>query len=148
MGCETATLKLRGWGRALPVLKPGGGVTRSAGGGVILTVGEVETVRLPLRTELLFPPLRHDTAESDLDGEELAFVLVPLTLPKPPVGNGLPSGVPPLITVVWPGAGGGLCSPASAASLLDGVTQERERLPNLPPSAALIGTWLSLLTPS
>jgi len=99
IGCEAATLKLSGWGRALPVLKPGGGVTRSEGGGVIFTVGEVgrATVRLPLRTELLFPPLRQETAESDLDGEELLFALLVLL---PLVGNGLPSGVPPLMTVV------------------------------------------------
>jgi hypothetical protein len=99
IGWEAATLKLRGRGRALPVLEPGGGDTRSGGGGVILTVGElgVVTARLPLRTELLFPPLRHDTAESDLEGVELLLVLL---LPLPLDDIGLPSAVPPLMTVV------------------------------------------------
>ena len=46
---------------------PAEGEERSSLGGVILRLGE-ETVRLPLRTELLFPPRLQEEAESDLEG--------------------------------------------------------------------------------
>lgn len=67
------------------------------GGGVILTLGE-ETVRFPLKTELLFPPrLQEDTA-SDLEGAELEVILLEAVFPR---------DVPPLITVVELGVAGG-----------------------------------------
>jgi len=129
-GCETATLNRRGWGRDFVT---GEGVTDSKepspGGGVILTEGGgvVKEVALfgPLNTELLFPPLLQETAESDLEGlEEPVFMLL---------DKGLPSTVPPLITVVRLGVGGGMVSswPSSSWTL---------RLPNLPLSAAVIGS--------
>lgn len=107
---------------------------------MILTVGEpMVAARLPLRTELLFPPLLQDTAESDLEGVPLLAALALM------VAEALPSEVPPLMTVVKPGVGGGVCSlPYPLAPDID-----IERLPNLPPSAAVIGTCSSALpTPS
>jgi hypothetical protein len=99
---------------------------------VILTEGGggvKEATRFdPLNTELLFPPLLQETAESDLEGlgEELVFMLL---------DKGLPSTVPPLMTVVRLGVGGGgrMVSswPSSSWAL---------RLPNLPLSAAVIGS--------
>ena len=107
-GCDTARLKRRGWGRDL-VFPADEGVTDSKGpspgGGVILTEGGgvVKEVVLfgPFNTELLFPPLLQETAESDLEGPvgEPVFMLL---------DRGLPSTVPPLITVVRLGVGGGI----------------------------------------
>lgn len=132
-GCDTATLNRRGWGRDL-VLPADEGVTDSEGpspgGGVILTEGGgVYEVALfgPLNTELFFPPLLQETAESDLEGpvEGLVFMLL---------DRGLPSTVPPLITVVRLGVGGGMVSswPSSSSWTF--------RLPNLPLRAAVIGS--------
>jgi hypothetical protein len=110
----------------------GGGDTRSAGGGVILTLGEVKE-RFP-KTELpLLPPRRQDEAVSDLDGV-LAVMLFEA---------GLPREVPPLMTVVEPGVGGRGASPSSGANLdivIGAALRLELRLPNLPPRAAVIGT--------
>ena len=132
-GCETATLNRRGWGRDL-VIPAGEGVTDSEGpspgGGVILTEGGgvVKEIALfgPLNTELLFPPLLQEMAESDLEGvgEEPVFMLL---------DKGLPSTVPPLMTVVRLGVGGGMVSSWLSSSWI-------LRLPNLPLSAAVIGS--------
>lgn len=56
-----------------------------------------------LKTELFLPPLLQEMAESDLEGpaEELVFMLL---------DKGLPRTVPPLITVVRFGVGGGMLS--------------------------------------
>jgi len=133
-GWETAALKRRGCGLNLgPDAEigdtgppAGGGDTRSVGG-VILTLGE-ETARLPLRTELLFPPRLQDDAESDLEGAAVAWMLL---------DAGLPKEVPPLMTVVRFGVGGGSdCSSKRPAWELRLVV----RLPNLPPRAAVMGT--------
>lgn len=132
-GCDTARLNRRGWGRNL-VFPVDEGVTDSEGpspgGGVILTEGGdvVKEVVLfdPLSTELFFPPLLQEMAESDLEGpvEELEFMLL---------DKGLPRTVPPLMTVVRLGVGGGVGrSWASSSWAL--------RLPNLPLSAAVIGS--------
>jgi len=106
IGWEAAALKRKGRGRALPVFKPGGGDTRSGGGGVIFTVGELEivTARLPLRTELLFPPLRQDTTESDFGRSGVGTGVVVVET----IRQRAAEDVPPLITVVWPGVGGGV----------------------------------------
>lgn len=146
-GCEAAPLKRKGMGRILPAMfNAGGGETRccSFGGGVILTLGE-DTVRLfPLSTELLFPPRLHEVAESDLEGKMLTLLLMLLEA-------GLPREVPPLMTVVEPGVGGGGESSYSSGEYLDMVPVAFKlvvRLPNLPPSAAVIGTGSSPLAPS
>ena len=128
-GCDTATLNRRGWGRDL-VIPIGEGEADSEGpspgGGVILTEGGGVVMEVVLNTELFFPPLLQETAESDLEGpgEELVFMLL---------DRGLPRTVPPLITVVRLGVGGGTGSswPSSSWTL---------RLPNLPLSAAVIGS--------
>ena len=75
---------------------PGGGVILTEGGGVVKEVALFG----PLNTELFFPPLLQEMAESDLEGpvEELVFMLL---------DRGLPRTVPPLITVVRLGVGGG-----------------------------------------
>ena len=106
-GCDTATLNRRGWGRNLVVPadervtdsegpSPGGGVILTEGGGVVKEVALFG----PLNTELFFPPLLQETAESDFEGpvEVLVFMLL---------DRGLPSTVPPLMTVVRLGVGGG-----------------------------------------
>jgi hypothetical protein len=103
-------LNRRGWGRDLVVPadegmadsegpSPGGGVILTEGGGVV----KEAALFGPLNTELLFPPLLQEMAESDLEGlvEELVFMLL---------DRGLPSTVPPLITVVRLGVGGGVGS--------------------------------------
>lgn len=69
------------------------------GGGVTRTLGEIVTRLFPLSTELLFPP-RLQEVESDFDG--VAFKEVELML----LDAGLPSEVPPLMTVVVLGVGG------------------------------------------
>jgi len=133
-GWEAAGLKRSGCGLNLGPLavvgdemaSAGGGDTRSSpGGGVILTLGE-ETTRLPLRTELLFPPRLQEEALSDLDGM------------TPVATVGVPKEVPPLMTVVEPGVGGG--SPCSSKRM-DGVALRlMDRLPKRPPRAAVMGT--------
>lgn len=62
------------------------------GGGVVMEVA--------LKTELFFPPLLQETAESDLEGPVGELVLILLDW-------GLPSTVPPLMTVVRLGVEGG-----------------------------------------
>ena len=57
----------------------------------------------PLRTELFFPPLLQETAESDLEGPVGELVLILLD-------KGLPRTVPPLMMVVRLGVGGGIGS--------------------------------------
>lgn len=117
-GCDTAALKRSGCGLNFgAVVEIGdevavsGGETRSSdGGGVILTLGD-DTVRLPLRTELFLPPRLHEEAESDFEGGVLE-----------------PSEVPPLMTVVPPGVRG--------ISMGERLVV---RVPNLPPSAAVMG---------
>jgi hypothetical protein len=105
-GCDTATLNRRGRGRDL-VYPEGEGVTGSAspspGGGVIVTEGGGVVMEVALNTELFFPPLLQETAESDLEGAagEPVFMLL---------DKGLPSTVPPLMTVVRLGVGGGTLS--------------------------------------
>ena len=61
----------------------------ASGGGDTLTSGE-ESERLPLKTELLTPLRRQETAASDLEGVAVGI--------EPVIG--VPRGVPPLITVV------------------------------------------------
>jgi hypothetical protein len=103
------------------------------GGGVTLTLGE-ETTRFPLRTELLFPPRLQDEAVSDLEGTRLVLPLL---------DAGLPKEVPPLMTVVELGVGGGGESPFSSKRdewELGGALRLAVRLPNLPPRAAVMGT--------
>jgi hypothetical protein len=109
-GCDTAILNRRGWGRSLVVPTDEGATDSegpSPGGGVILTEGGgvVKEAALfgPLNTELFCPPLLQEMAESDLEGpvEELVFMLL---------DRGLPSTVPPLMTVVRLGVGGGVVS--------------------------------------
>ena len=80
----------------------------------------------PLNTELFFPPLLQETAESDLEGplEEPVFMLL---------DKGLPRTVPPLMTVVRLGVDGGVGSSWTSSSWA-------LRLPNLPLSAAVIGS--------
>jgi hypothetical protein len=106
-GCETATLNRRGWGLVL-VFPEGEGKTDSAGpspgGGVILTEGGGVVMEVALKTELFFPPRLQETAESDLEGAVGDPVLMLLD-------RGLPSTVPPLMTVVRPGVeGNGIAS--------------------------------------
>lgn len=86
-------------------------------GGVVMEV--------VLRTELFFPPLLQETAESDLEGAVGELVLMLLDM-------GLPRTVPPLITVVRLGVEGMLSSWTSSSWVL--------RLPNLPSRAAVIGS--------
>ena len=132
-GWDAARPNRRGWGRNL-VFPVDEGVTDSEGpspgGGVILTEGgdAVKDVVLfgPLKTELFFPPLLQETAESDLEGtvEEPVFMLL---------DKGLPRTVPPLITVVRLGVWGGIGSSWVSSSWT-------LRLPNLPLRAAVIGS--------
>lgn len=109
---------------------PAEGKERSSEGGVILRLGE-ETVRLPLRTELLFPPRLQEDAESDLEGAAAALVWTLLEA-------GFPKDVPPLMTVVEPGVGGGSLWSSNRVRL--GLEALAVRLPNLPPRAAVMGT--------
>jgi hypothetical protein len=128
-GCDTATLNRRGWGRNLVVPTDEGVIDSegpSPGGGVILTEGGGVVMEVVLNTELFFPPLLQEMAESDLEGLVVEPVFMLLDM-------GLPSTVPPLMTVVRLGVGGGMVSswPSSSWTL---------RLPNLPSSAAVIGS--------
>lgn len=100
----------------------------SPGGGVTLTEGGTVVMEVVLKTELFFPPLLQETAESDLEGAAEAVVFMLLD-------KGLPRTVPPLITVVRlgvVGGGGMLTSWLSSSCVL--------RLPNLPSRAAVIGS--------
>ena len=100
---------------------------RSLGGGVIFTLGELRGEPFSVRPE---PRLQEET-ESDFEGVVLVKVVW--------VGAGLPRDVPPLITVVEPELEGGMSSkPLSGKPLA-----ETERLANLPPIAAVMGTELS-----
>jgi hypothetical protein len=66
---------------------------------VILTEGGGVVMEVDLNTELFFSPLLQETTESDLEGlGALVFILL---------DKGLPSTVPPLMTVVRLGVGGG-----------------------------------------
>lgn len=90
-----------------------------------------ETARLPLRTELLLPPRLQEETESDLEGatplEEFKLFDI-----------GLPKDVPPLMTVVPLGVGGGFPSSSKRETFeLDALT---DLLPNRPPRAAVMGT--------
>jgi hypothetical protein len=99
----------------------------SGGGGVIFTLGELRGEPFSVRPE---PRLQEET-ESDFEGVVLVKVVW--------VGAGLPRDVPPLITVVEPELEGGISSkPLSGKPLA-----ETERLANLPPIAAVMGTELS-----
>lgn len=94
----------------------------SGGGGVIFTLGDVKE----RRTEL-FPARLQEETESDL---ERPFMLLE---------RGLPREVPPLMMVVELGVGG--TGPFSFSSCLDiGTVADADRLPNLPPKAAVMGT--------
>lgn len=115
-----------------------GGEILSEGGGVILTLGEVKE-RFPLSTELLLPPRLQEETESDFEG----VVLLKLIL----LEAGLPSEVPPLMTVVEFGVNGGASSSPSSGENLE-LGPETERLPNLPPKAAVMGSWSGLETPN
>lgn len=129
-GWETATLKRRGWGRGL-IFPQDEGVTDSVGpspgGGVILTEGGGVVMEVVLKTELFFPPLLQEMAESDLEGavEGVVFILL---------DKGLPRTVPPLMTVVRLGVGRAwtVNSWLSSSWVL--------RLPNLPLRAAVMGS--------
>ena len=95
-------LNLRGWGRDF-VFPEGEGATGSVGtspgGGVILTEGGGVVMEVALKTELFFSPLLQETTESDLEGLGVPeFILL---------DRGLPSTVPPLMTVVRLGVEGG-----------------------------------------
>lgn len=101
--------------------------------------GGIDIARLPLSTELLLPLRRQETAESDLLGaaEGAAMWLVPLIL----FDMGLPSTVPPLMTVVRLGVdGGAVKSTASSSGIF--------LLPNFPFNAAVIGMGSSIYRPS
>jgi hypothetical protein len=132
-GCDTARLKRRGWGRDLVFPEDNGMIDSegpSPGGGVTLTDGgdAVKGVALfgPPSIELFFPPLLQEIAESDLEGTagELELMLL---------DKGLPRTVPPLMTVVRLGVWGGVGSSWASSSWA-------LRLPNLPLSAAVIGS--------
>ena len=132
-GCDTARLKRSGWGRDLVFPADKGIIDSegpSPGGGVTLTEGgdEVKEVALldPLSTELFFPPLLQEIAESDLEGTVEGLELMLLD-------KGLPRTVPPLMTVVRLGVWGGTGSSWASSSWT-------LRLPNLPLSAAVIGS--------
>jgi hypothetical protein len=129
-----AGLNRRGCGRNLP----GIGTDCCSGGGVTLTMGE-DTVRLfPRRTELLFPPRLQELTESDLEGKVPVPLLVILLEPRPP------SEVPPLMIVVEWGVGGReeLSLSSDDGKFCKGPVAFKltVRLPNLPPSAAVIGS--------
>jgi hypothetical protein len=92
-GCDVAAVKRNGCGRVRTGLtsvidrgdtraSDGGGDTRTLG----VSPGFIDTALLPLRTELLLPPRRQETAVSDLDG---ATELLDI-----------PRGVPPLVVEV------------------------------------------------
>ena len=66
IGWDTAAENCKAGGRVFKGLLAGE-IERSAGGGVILTMGDV-TALLPLNTELLSPPRLQEVAESDLEG--------------------------------------------------------------------------------
>lgn len=118
-----------------------GGETRaSCGGGETRTLGVrpglMDMALFPLRTELLLPPRRQEVAVSDLEGGTELVELFEV---------GAPREVPPLVAGAedneklprgrWP----------MSSSAKPGIM---ERLPNLPPKAAVIGTWSSLGKPS
>ena len=92
-GCDVAAVKRNGCGRArtgLTSVVDTGDTRVSGGGGDTRTLGVrpglTDTALFPLRTELLLPPRRQETAVSDLDG---ATELL-----------GVPREVPPLAIVV------------------------------------------------
>lgn len=137
-----AELNRRGCGRNLPGIE----ADCCSGGGVTLTMGE-DTVRLfPRRTELLFPPRLHELTESDLEGTAPVPLLVILLEPRPP------SEVPPLITVVDWGVGGReeISLSSNNGKFCKGPVAFKLTvlLPNLPPSAAVIGSGSPAPTPS
>lgn len=125
---------MRGWGRNLGPAETGDEMGASSlGGGVTLTLGD-ETIR---GTE--GPRLQEET-ESDFEGTTLGLGLFEA---------GLPREVPPLMTVVddeevemWPST--------KSSCWWAWPLRLTERLPNLPPRAAVIGTWSGevLRTPS
>jgi hypothetical protein len=102
---------------------------------------------IPLSIELLFPPRLQETAESDLEGVPLLGVVFPLLLFEVT----LPSEVPPLITVVELGVDGSINDSSGSSTtnlVILAMLALVVRLPNLPPSAADIGTCSSPLMPS